>query len=169
MLAQFAGAARELGVEHAEVQGSWPDRAGRVAPADVVVCHHVVYNVAPIDTFVAALGSHARRRVVLELTDRHPSTALRPLWKRFWDLSRPDEPSADLLVEVVAEAGFRPRVERRDRPVRKVGTDPSYIAFVRRRLCLDATRDEEIGAALATVDGPRSVSTVTVWWDVDSC
>jgi SAM-dependent methyltransferase len=166
MLANFVGAADRLGVEHAEVEGSWPDAAGRVDRADVVVCHHVVFNVAAIDTFVAALAARARRRVVVELTDRHPSSALRPLWKQFWDLPRPDEPSADLLAEVVGQAGFRSRLERRDRPVKKVSTDPGYVAFVRRRLCLDASRDEEIAAALAALDGTPSVSTVTVWWDM---
>jgi SAM-dependent methyltransferase len=168
MLASFAGAAQALGVDHSEVEGSWPAVAERVAPADIVVCHHVVYNVAAIEPFVAALGSHARRRVVVELPDRHPSSALRPLWTRFWGLDRPDEPSADLFAQVVGEAGFRPRVERQDRRVAKVGGDAAYVAFVRRRLCLDATRDGEVAAALAAMDGDPSVTTVTVWWDVSS-
>jgi SAM-dependent methyltransferase len=166
MLAGFAADADALGVDHSEVEGAWPAAAGRVEPADVVVCHHVVYNVPPIAPFVAALGSHARRRVVVELSDRHPSSALRPLWMRFWGLDRPDEPSAELLAEVVAEAGFRPRVERRERPVSKAGADRAYVGFVRRRLCLDATRDEEVAAALAALDGNQSVTTVTVSWDV---
>jgi len=74
MLDAFARAADHRGVNHTEVLGTWPDVAHRVERADVAVCHHVVYNVAELVPFVEALISHARRRVVLELTARHPLT-----------------------------------------------------------------------------------------------
>src|SRR5262245_26698484 len=72
MLARFTETAASAGVEAATVEGRWPDVAGRVEPADVVVCHNVLYNVPDIVPFVDALTSHARRRVVVELTARHP-------------------------------------------------------------------------------------------------
>ncbi|HEX9259207.1 MAG TPA: methyltransferase domain-containing protein, partial [Acidimicrobiales bacterium] len=48
MLDNFAAACEAVGVSHAEVVGKWPDVADRVEVADVVVCHHVAYNVAAI-------------------------------------------------------------------------------------------------------------------------
>ena len=72
MLADFAASADARGVAHHEVAGTWPDIAGEVDAADVVVCHHVFYNVASLPPFVTALTSHARRRVVVELTAEHP-------------------------------------------------------------------------------------------------
>src|SRR5438105_5926696 len=45
MLAAFAELAAKQGIGHHEVEGLWPDLAGEVGPADVVVCHHVRYNV----------------------------------------------------------------------------------------------------------------------------
>src|SRR6185295_12314164 len=45
MLSAFAGLAARQGIDHTEVEGLWPDVAGRVGPVDVVVCHHVLYNV----------------------------------------------------------------------------------------------------------------------------
>lgn len=167
MLANFAAAARSLGVAHSTVEGWWPDDAARVPPADVVVCHHVVYNVAAIVAFVDALARHARRRVVVVLSGRHPSAPLKPLWERFWGLARPDGPSADLFVDVVREAGFSPTLARRRRPVVKAGTDAGYVAFVRRRLCLGPERDPEIVEALGAMDAEAWTTTVTVWWDVD--
>ena len=45
MLVNFAAAFDRAGVTHRKVLGRWPDVASDVAAADVVVCHHVVYNV----------------------------------------------------------------------------------------------------------------------------
>jgi len=165
MLANFAAAAERLGVAAQPVQGSWPEVSPAVEPADVVVCHHVVYNVAGIAAFVAALAAHARRRVVVELTDRHPSSNLNPLWERFWGLRRPAQPTASLFVEVVRELGFHPVVSRHQRPVAKSNTNPDdYVAFIRRRLCLPADRHAEVAEALAAEPAPVTEA-VTVWWD----
>src|SRR5512132_916194 len=82
MVAAFLAAARAAGVDAEGVEGGWQEVAGRVGPADVVVCHHVLYNVADLAPFALALTGHARRRVVAELTDRHPLAGLRPLWRR---------------------------------------------------------------------------------------
>lgn len=165
MLGAFAAAADGVDVAHQEVQGAWPDVAARVPVADVVVCHHVVYNVAAIPAFIVALNDRARRLVVVELTDRHPQSALTPLWERFWGLERPDEPSADLLVEVVTDLDLRPRVRRTQRPARKASMDrAAYVAFVRRRLCLGPERDPEVDAALGADPQPSETTVVTVAW-----
>ena len=48
------------GVDAVAVEGKWPDVAGSVEPADVVVCANVAYNVAALDAFVVALTDKAR-------------------------------------------------------------------------------------------------------------
>lgn len=149
MLASFAAASRASNVGHLEVEGSWPDVADKVEPADLVVCHHVVYNVAQIRPFLAALTQHARRLVVIELTDSHPTSPFNSLWERFWSLSRPQQPSARLFLEVVGELGYDPVAEswvRRPQAPKVARAD--YVAFARRRLCLPVQRDPEVDAAL---------------------
>src|SRR5258705_4687523 len=58
-LAELAAACADRGVVCAKVIGSWPAVAGRVSAAEVVVCHHVAYNVADLAGFVEALTIHA--------------------------------------------------------------------------------------------------------------
>ncbi|HET9071247.1 MAG TPA: methyltransferase domain-containing protein [Acidimicrobiales bacterium] len=164
LLALFAADAAAAGVTHHEVLGSWPEVATQVPPADVVVCAHVVYNVGDIGPFLTALSDHARHRVVLELTARHPLSATAPLWRRFWDLERPDGPTADDLLAVLAELGVIPEVARGSRPGGRDRRDPAHVAMVRRQLCLPAGREAEVADALAALpDEP--VEVVAAWWD----
>lgn len=163
MLAAFGERADELGVPHRSVVGTWPDVAGEVEPADVAVCHHVLYNVPDPVPFVGALAAHARRRVVLEVTERHPLVVLGPLWKRFHGLDRPEGPQAELLAEVLREAGIE-AVEERHRIEPRHMTRQQWVAFTRRRLCLPASRDAEVEAALGP--GPAMRENVTFWWEV---
>ena len=164
LLALFAADAAAAGVTHREVHGSWPQVAPAVPAADVVTCHHVVYNVADIEPFLLALGEHARRRVVVELTARHPLCATSSLWQRFWGVDRPDGPTADDLLAVLADLGVEPTVVRGNRPARRERTDPAQVAMVRRQLCLAPEREREVAAALAELpdDG---VDVVALWWD----
>lgn len=173
MLDNLRHAAERVGVPCTTVRGRWPDVADRVPAVDLVVSHHVVFNVADIAPFVRALHDHARRRVVVELPDRHPTSPFNPLWRHFWGLERPTEPSAALFAEVVtevvgAEAGpGGPRVERWSRPPRTPRIDTAgYVAFVRTRLCLTPDRDAEVVAALEQLGPPEGLAElVTVWWD----
>jgi len=162
MLASFLAAAGQRGVAAEGVEGSWPEVAGRLGPADVVVCHHVLYNVADLAPFASALTGHARRRVVAELTDRHPLAGLRPLWRRFHDLDRPTGPGADDAVAALAALGLA--VDRQDwESQERFGFDDfdELVAFTRRRLCLPAARDPEIAEALLS-EGTRQVDGVWV-------
>jgi len=162
MVASFLAAAEAAGVPAEAVEGRWPEVAGRVGPADVVVCHHVLYNVADLAPFALALTGHARRRVVAELTDRHPLAGLRPLWRRFHDLDRPTGPGADDAVAALGAAGLE--VDRQDweQPDR-FGFDDfdELVAFTRRRLCLPSARDPEVAEALLD-EGTRQVDGVWV-------
>jgi SAM-dependent methyltransferase len=162
MVAAFLAAADAAGVPASGVEGRWPEVAGRVAPADVVVCHHVLYNVADLAPFTDALTGHARRRVVAELTERHPLVGLAPLWRRFHDLERPAGPGADDAVAALEALGVQ--VARQDWESQdRFGFDDldELVAFTRRRLCLPAGRDPEVAAALLE-EGTRQVDGVWV-------
>jgi SAM-dependent methyltransferase len=162
MVAAFLAAAEAAGVPASGVEGRWPEVAGRVAPADVVVCHHVLYNVADLAPFADALTGHARRRVVAELTERHPLVGLAPLWRRFHGLERPSGPGADDAVAALEALGLR--VARQDWESQdRFGFDDfdELVAFTRRRLCLPAERDPEVAAALLE-EGTRQVDGVWV-------
>lgn len=165
MLAAFAAGAGERGVDHREVQGRWPDLAGRVGPADVVVCHHVLYNVADLVPFVRAMDSHARRRVVVELTDRHPMVPLNHVWKAIHGVDRPGGPSAADAVAVLEEMELPVRHFSEDRPSVWAGAGrEGQVAFVRRRLCVGPERDADIERLLG--DGLQEMRTiVAMWWD----
>ncbi|MDR2985462.1 MAG: class I SAM-dependent methyltransferase, partial [Nocardiopsaceae bacterium] len=101
MLALLADRAKARRVTARCVAGRWPDVAPKTPVADVVTCHHVVYNVPDLGPFLVALGNHARRQVIVETADLHPMTSLNELWLRFHDLRRPDQPTADDVLAIL--------------------------------------------------------------------
>ena len=166
MLELFAATARQRGIAAQVHAGSWPEVAGSVPVADVVVCHNVIYNVTDISPFVAALHARARRRVVVELTPKHPQDRRRQLWRHFWNLERPHEPTAATAVEVVAEAGLDPVVEESLLPEDRHASKRSDLEPAQwcRNMCLPPEREAEVAALIADVPFPRE--RVTIWWDV---
>lgn len=166
LLASFAGACERAGVAHREVHGSWPAVAPQVERTDVVVCHHVFYNVPDLVPFAAALTHHARRRVVVELTDRHPLTRLNPLWKALHGIDRPSRPTADDAEAVLVSMGLEVGREEAERPSPLDDVPRAeLVTSTRRRLCVGPERDAEIDALLGSGPGPVRRS-VTLWWDV---
>lgn len=165
MLDAFAGNASTRGAGHREVLGRWPDVAVDVGPADVVMCHHVVYNVSDLAPFLTALDSHARRRVVIELTARHPQSDLNPLWKSIHGLDRPTGPVADDATSVASALGFYVRIERSEQPSLWHEAHMSErVAFARRRLCVGPEFDSRIADFLES-SGSDDRELVTIWWD----
>jgi len=176
MLDALSVRAASLNLPTRLVQGTWPADSSTVDKADVVVCHHVFYNVADLAPFAQALTDHARRRVVVELPPAHPMRALNPLWLRLHGLRRPDGPTADDAVAVLTELGLDVHRERWPRPPRTpYGSFVDMVASTRRRLCLPAERDSELVDALLElgVDPGHPVDLadrdgtelVTLWWD----
>lgn len=152
MLAGFLANARAAGVEAEAVHGRWPDVADRVDPVDVAVVGHVLYNVADLEPFARSLATVARRRVVYELTERHPLHWMNDLWLRFHDVERPDGPMATDALEALAALGDDARMELWSAPPRGGGFDrrADAVALIRRRLCLNPGRDDELIDALGT-------------------
>lgn len=168
MLDVFAQAAVERGVAHREFLGDWPDVADQVPEADVVVCHHVAYNVRDIVPFLQALNDRARRRVVLEIPMNHPMSNMNELWKKFWDLDRPTKPTGDELAAIATAMGFDAHLE--------IWEDESWgkrvempeaerVRFARIRLCLTQDRDAEVAAALLEQKDAQPRRVATLWWD----
>src|SRR5690348_12266663 len=93
LLDAFRERGERAGTTVATIEGTWPDVADQTPLADVVVCHHVAYNVPDLAPFMQRLTDHARRRVVVELTAQHPMSDLNELWLRFHGLIRPTTPS----------------------------------------------------------------------------
>ena len=67
MLDLFTANAKRCSVTSETFLGQWPDVADATPIADVVTVHHVAFNVGDIVPFFAALNSHARKRVVIEV------------------------------------------------------------------------------------------------------
>jgi SAM-dependent methyltransferase len=151
MLDEFVEAAARADVARRTVHGRWPDVAAITPVADLVVCHHVLFNVADVVPFLRALTDHARLAVVVEVPVRHPMSAWNAAFAHFWDLARPDGPTADDLVAVVRALGLDPEVAHAPRrTASRYSADPSHLVeTARRRLCLTPDRDEELVAWLA--------------------
>lgn len=174
MLALLAERAVARGVAAIRVVGRWPQVASQVPAADVVTCHHVLYNVPEIDRFLIALTEHARRLVVVEITATHPLTSLNPLWLKFHGLRRPRGPTAADVLDIATALGLahESRQWRRTR-----GADYASFAelvdVTRRRLCLPPARAADVAEALVDsgVDpahpqdlGSSGRDVLTIWW-----
>ena len=165
MLDVFADQATQRGISCDTVLGDWPDVSDITATADVVVCHHVFYNVQNLAPFVHALSSHARKRVVVEIPTLHPLSSLSAMWKEFWNLDRPTSPSSLDALAVVRALGYDAHLEEfvQESEVRPVtNTD---VEFTRIRLCLTADRDTDIRAYLESHPVTQR-HLATIWWDV---
>jgi precorrin-6B methylase 2 len=174
LLADLTRRAAPLGLDLRTVPGCWPEVAADVPAADVVVCHHVLYNVADLAPFVTALTSHARRRVVVEISVRHPLTALNPYWREFHNLPRPNGPTADQVVELLLSLGIPAQSERWSRPpAAEYQSFTTLVDVTRRRLCLPPHRAADIAASLRRHGireekppdlGSSGRDLVTIWW-----
>ncbi len=164
MTAAFASTAAERGIPCETVTGSWPEIAGSVPIADVVVSNNVLYNVSDLAAFAGAAHSHARRRVVFEITADHPQTNRASMWKHFWGIDRPSGPTAFLAAEVLEHAGFEVQVEESRATERDAErAAPVAAAFWTRQLCLPADREPEVAEFAKTTSFPTE--RVIIWWD----
>jgi SAM-dependent methyltransferase len=175
MLEKLSERSSAAGITAHTVVGRWPEIAPKAAPADVVTCHHVLYNVADLRPFVTALTGNARREVVAEMTAQHPLVSLNELWLRFHGLRRPVAPTAADLIQILQAMGLRPGHESWRRPGgRDYASFDEMVDVTRRRLCLPPERAAEVAAALAEsgIDpedpedlGSSGRDVVTIWWN----
>jgi SAM-dependent methyltransferase len=170
MLAALDELAAELGpgAPVSTVEGMWPQAAAQVGEHDLVVCHHVLFDVADIGPFLLALTAAARVRVVVEIPPLHPMTWLNPLWQEFHEVPRPTRPTADDVVAVLRELGVADlcvhRWVQRDRDAEVLGSTADRVALVTRRLCLPVEREPEVAAAMAQHPPAELRDRVTIGW-----
>ncbi|MBA2337906.1 MAG: hypothetical protein H0V96_09155 [Acidimicrobiia bacterium] len=165
MLEAFAARAEVTGADHRGVAGQWPDVTAACPSADVVVCHHVLYNVAELVPFAQALTARARGRVVVEITGVHPLVWLAPIWEGIHGSPRPRGPSADDASEALQDAGINLRRTTWSRPFTLAQGTEDAVVFLRRRLCVGPDRDVEIRTLLAEHPPPDERDVATLWWD----
>ena len=165
MLEMYENNATKRGIKVKTVEGYWPDVANQVEKVDLVVCHHVVFNVQDIEPFLLALDSHANKRVVIEMPYFHPLSNMVGAWKHFWNLDRPKSPTADDLFEIIKSLGFSPKIHKWQADVRS-GIDKELAAkFLRVRLCLPELRDKEIKEFMQNNPESKTRDLATIWWD----
>jgi SAM-dependent methyltransferase len=174
MAAALREEAAAAGVEVRVIEASWPDAAAVAGCRDLVLCAHVVYDVADVGPFLQALHRAARVAVVLEAGERHPWDNLIPYYRALHGLGRPNGPTAGLLREVVAEVvGVTPEAEHWIGPPGPRFADlAELVDFYRRRLLVPVSRAAELADRLApdiveqegwlSLGGERGI--VTMWW-----
>lgn len=162
MLAAFEESGKAEGVATRTVLGAWPDVADQVEPADIVVCHNTLHGLVEIEEFIEALTTHARKRVVVELSVHPPQSHMNPLWTALHGIDRPVHYVADEAEVVLLAMGLP--VEREDAwaPWNWVIT-PEVVALARKQLHVGPERDPEIEAFLIE-KAPRQRGVVALWW-----
>jgi SAM-dependent methyltransferase len=165
MLDRYRETAKIKNIEVETYLGDWPQIESVVPIAEVVLVHHVLYNVSDIENFVKALNKHASSRVVLELPVKHPLSAMNPYWKHFWNIERPAGPTAEDALEIIKDFSKDPKIQYYDAPNFKEVAIEKMVEFNRIRLCLTVEKDQEI--LEFTKNQPSELRKLaTIWWDI---
>jgi SAM-dependent methyltransferase len=165
MLEMFESNAKKFGCDSKVIEGFWPDVADQTPCADVVVSHHVAYNVPNINDFLIALNSKAKNRVVIEIPQNHPLSNMNKLWKHFWNLDRPSGPTADLLALIAQDLGFDAKIEKFNGSMRGEIDLDQAAEFNRIRLCLPKSRTSEVKKFMEENPQKLGRELATIWWD----
>lgn len=165
MLDLYEANAKKFNVPCQTINGQWPQVAHTTPTADVVVVHHVAFNVGDIVPFLKELNSHANKRVVMELPVFHPMTNMSEGWKHFWNLTRPTVPHASDLINVLNEIGITATIEYFESEILLDKKTPDSNAYIRRRLCLDESRQNEVDTFISTHPFPERRQLAVIWWE----
>lgn len=164
MLQEFKANASKRHIEAETHLGFWPELSEQVPKADVVVCHHVLFNVFEIEKFLIELDAHAEKRVVIEIPVRHPQSSSNFLWQHFWGINRPESPNAEQIVEILDSLGISANIVNWESDSRPSVSEQKAIEFNRIRLCLDQSKDPEIAQIMKEQPATRR-ELATIWWD----
>lgn len=165
LLRRVAGGAPEVRT----VAGRWPDVAASVAAADVVLAHNVLYDVgAAVDEFVAALHGHARLRVVVALTARHPLHWVNPYAEALHGIRRPSEPTADLAADLVREVtGRTPTRLTWTEEVAPPPDTEAFLLMLARRVCARPDQHDRLRDLLHRMPPPTTRDMAALVWAGD--
>lgn len=165
MLMMFSENARQRGLHSEIFEGFWPEVATEVPTADVATAHHVVYNVSLIEDFLFSMNAHASKRVILEMPQRHPLANASGLWKHFWKLERPEDPTPYDLLNVLEDLGFDAKVEFWQGEMRQESDLEQLAHYSRIRLCLPLSREHEVLDFLRNHPPSPTRNLATIWWN----
>jgi SAM-dependent methyltransferase len=105
MRAELEAAVRDARATNVEiVASSWP--AAEVEPADLVICSHVAYVVADIESFFRRLDAVNRGRCVVVLRYLQREMAILDLFQQIWNEPRCPEPTFLDLFGVACQLGI---------------------------------------------------------------
>lgn len=133
MCAVLRGTARESGITNVSVvENSWLEAS--VAPADVVLCSHVVYVIEDIRAFVGKIAGHARRLALTVLSQSPPLSQTYELWEQVHGEKRHALPALPEFLPALKELGISPEVTELDEqpPLRFDSFDQARETIARR-------------------------------------
>lgn len=142
--------------------GAWLSAFEAAGKAGVVICANVLYNVPTPCEFILRLDDAATLGVVIEIHERHPHSTANAAWKYFWGIDRPTRPTGEDLVEIVKSLGIAAQSETFVRDP-EFEVDEAMVRSIRERVCLDASRDEEIRNFLVR-NPPAPPRSRVIWW-----
>jgi len=153
------------------IASAWEEASA--APADLVICCHVLYGVAEVVPFLEKLEASARERVFVYMREQPPPIPAEELWRALGSPRTPMPEFADLL-DVLREMGVAPEVARLRYPSRLLypsldaALDEARAALgerweeARGRAFLEARLEPEAGGGVAWPAG-EMVSGVAHW------
>lgn len=166
MLDMFKVNADKYQKTYETILGNWPEVSEKTPKADVVVAHHVAFNVQNIEEFILTMSQHAHKRCILEVPKFHPQTNVKGLWKHFWNIDRPSTPTADDLMPIFAELGIKAHIKHWVGETRGLSNFDEDVKIVRIRLCLPQSREEEVKQYLLQHPPSKTRELATIWWDI---
>lgn len=102
--------ASESGIENVTlVEAGWEE--AQVEAVDIVLCAHVLYVIAGVETFVRKLEDHAREKVLVVLFQDPPQSQIYPIWQMVHGEERIPLPSLPQFREVLSQLGIEASVE----------------------------------------------------------
>ena len=168
MLSMFAQNAEKREISCQVFEGFWPEIADQVPMADVVLCHHVLYNISEIGPFLLGLDSHARSRVVVEMSTCHPLSHHSGAWKHCWNIDRPTTPTSEDVLEFLKEIGIKAEIHYWSGKLRDQIDIDQENDFIRVRLCLPPERLSEVRDYFLDNPSPMHRELATIWWDISA-
>lgn len=112
MLAFLREDAEEASLDNIDViEGAWPDAAGEIPEADIVISANVLYPIEDVVPFLVAMDGHARRLCFLQLMTRQPWFDPPGLWQAVHGEPRRPQPAYMEAVNLLHQLGCYANVE----------------------------------------------------------
>lgn len=152
MVEQLKEGAAEAGIENIKiVPENW--ETANVAPANLVLCAHVVYGIDDIEPFLRKLAESAKGRVVIVGHTVSPISMVGPFWKAVHGEERIDLPALPELVPVIWEMGVFPDIEMVEAGRPRTAPNREMAEMWLRRMTWVVPGSEKNAALQKAIDG----------------